>query len=355
MIAFTAAPRIGYETRLNKGRFGDESGHAAAVAALYRNMRHVIVRSGHRSPVAALDRNFFLYDRPILNLCNAVWLDAIADEARREGLGILLTGQMGNLSFSYTGAESLADLLARGRLLRLAKELYLSRREGTRLLSSAAHALGPFLPAPVWQMINRLAGRRLRISDYSLVRADRALALRAEAAAAGLDFSYRPRRDPVATRLWVLGRADPGNYQKGRLAGWGLDARDPTADRRLIELCLSIPVEEYLSEGQSRALARRAFADRLPKVVLQETRKGLQAADWHEGLTAGLEEATVEAGRIAAVPAAASLLDNSRIDRLLREMPEGDWNSPHNVAKYRLGLLRGLSAGSFIRKAIGTN
>ena len=53
-----------------------------------------------------------------------------------------------------------------------------------------------------------------------------------------------------------------------------------------MEYSLGIPTEEYLAKGIPRALARRALADRLPQAVLSEERKGYQAADWHEGLTA---------------------------------------------------------------------
>jgi hypothetical protein len=41
-----------------------------------------------RSPFGGLERNAFLYEMPVLNLCNLVWADAINDEARRQGLAI---------------------------------------------------------------------------------------------------------------------------------------------------------------------------------------------------------------------------------------------------------------------------
>ncbi|HEY0414268.1 MAG TPA: asparagine synthase-related protein [Allosphingosinicella sp.] len=355
VTAYTAVPREGYEAKVPIGRFADEGPHAAAVAALYPNVEHVLVRASGQSPVANLDRNFFAYERPVLNLCNAVWSDAILEDARARGLKVLLTGQMGNMSFSYTGLEQLSALLARGRFVRLARESLLLRRRGTRLLSVVAHAIGPFLPQPLWRGANRLAGRRLDIADYSAIRPERAAELEREAAARGLDFGYRPRRDSVATRLWVLSRVDLGNYQKGALGTWGVDVRDPTADRRLIDLCLAIPPEQYLANGYTRALARRAFADRLPDAVLGETRKGLQAADWHEGLAAGRAEAEEQAGRIGALPAAADILDTEKMAGLLEAWPEGDWNAPGVQAPYRLALLRGLSGGHFIRKASGAN
>jgi hypothetical protein len=60
-------------------------------------------------------------------------------------------------------------------------------------------------------------------------------------------------------------------------------------------------------------------------------------------------------GRIAAVPEAAGLLDTERMARLLREMPTEAWHRDDNMRQYRLALLRGISVGHFIRKAVGSN
>jgi asparagine synthase (glutamine-hydrolysing) len=229
------------------------------------------------------------------------------------------------------------------------------RRRGTRLESVAAHAFGPFLPARLWTAINRLRGRPMTIGDYSAIDDAQADRLRADANAVGLDFSYRPRRDPVGTRLWVMGRVDMGGYNKGHLAGWGIDVRDPTADRALVELCLSIPTQAYMAGGRARALARDAFADRLPRLVLDETRKGYQAADWHEGLAAGRAELEEEVARIAALPEAEGILDTAMLQDLAGEWPDRDWNVGETQMRYRLALLRGVSSGHFLRKASGSN
>jgi asparagine synthase (glutamine-hydrolysing) len=356
VTAFTSVPPEGFEAGLGPSRFADEGVHAAAVAALYPNMEHVLVRTAGQSPVANLDRSFFLYQRPVLNLCNLVWHDAILDDAKRRGLGVLLTGQLGNMSFSYGGLETLAGHLSSGRLLRLARETVALRRRGLPMKSIASHTIGPFLPAGLWQAINRAAGRHYRdIGRFSALRAERAEEVAPKAAARDLDFTFRPWKDPVAMRLWVMGGVDFGNYNKGYLGGWGIDVRDPTADRRLVELCLSIPAEEYLVGGETRAIARRAFSDRLPPIVTRETRKGMQGTDWHQGMIAGWDEVRGEVDRFAEVPEAARSLDTERLKKLLDAPPEGKWNSEEVVAAYRLALLRGVSGGHFIRKAKGVN
>ena len=156
-------------------------------------------------------------------------------------------------------------------------------------------------------------------------------------------------------RLWGLLSTDPGNYNKGVLAGWHIDGRDPTADVRLLEYCLAVPTEQFLHNGTPRALARRALADRLPKLVLEERRRGLQAADWHERLTAVRNCVAAEIDRLDACPPATKALDLPRLHRLVENWPAGGWERDEVYESYGLALTRGISAGHFLRRATGAN
>jgi asparagine synthase (glutamine-hydrolysing) len=354
--AFTSVPREGYDAGGVKNAFADEGPHAAEVAAMYPNMDHVLVRNGG-SPFADLDRMFFVYERPFLNLCNGVWMHRIMDVARQRGHRVLLSGARGNMSFSYDGMPLLAQLLSSGRLLRLMRESLGLVRNGTRVGTVAAQTFGPFMPVPLWQAIGRLRGKASRLTDYSAISQEAAQAFRIaeRGAERGVDFSYRPRGDPLETRLWSLRRVDAGNYNKGSLAGWGVDVRDPTADRRLIEFCIAVPPDQYLRHGIRRALARTAFADRLPARIVDERLKGYQAADWHEGLVGARDELGRELGRIEACGEAGATVDHAAMRGLAETLPEGGWHQPATTQRYRIALLRGVSAGHFIRKAAGSN
>ena len=358
VVAFTAVPREGYEGPELKRQIGDEGPLAAATAALYPNIEHVLIRSGDQSPLENLDRYFYLYDRPALNLCNSVWTSAINAAARDRKITVLLTGQMGNMTISYAGLERLTELVGAGRLLTAWNEAKGIHARGMMTWRGVfAQAFGAFMPAQLWQWLNERAGRKLDVSHYTAINPDnlRTLDLERIARERNLDFSYRPRRNGFETRLWVLRRMDVGNHNKGILGGWGLDQRDPTADRRLIEYCLSVPMEEYLRHGEMRALGHRALSDRLPTAVLEETRKGYQAVDWHEGLTAARTEVEDELRRLAPCAPAARALDLDGMRALLAEWPQDGWERQETISRYRLALLRGLSAGHFLRKACGSN
>jgi asparagine synthase (glutamine-hydrolysing) len=171
----------------------------------------------------------------------------------------------------------------------------------------------------------------------------------------GLDFSYQPKKNGFEARLWAMRRIDRGNYNKGMLAGWGIDHRDPTADRRLVEYCLNAPMEVFNANGETRALAKRALRERVPQAVLSNRRRGYQAVDWHEALTANLGEIEAELNRLSRCAPAARTLDIRRLQGLVENWPSSGWEQQDIQNSYRHALLRGLSAGHFLRKVAPVN
>jgi asparagine synthase (glutamine-hydrolysing) len=359
VTAFTSVPSVDPEAEPGDWRILDEGPLAAATAALYPNVEHVLLRTGHISPFDDFDRSFFLFERPKLNPCNWVWLRQITQEAHDRKLGVVLHGTMGDMTFSYFGLQLLPELLRQGRWIRLAREYAGLRREtGMRLRGFAGHTLGPYLPAGLWgRLKTHFHGYQEDVHFHTAINPQRfaELNLADRAKARDHDLSYRPRKDSFADRKWVLSRTDPGNNNKGTLGGWGVDLRDPTADRRLVEYCLSIPTDKYLVDGVTRAVGKAALRDRLPDAVLDEPKRGYQASDWHIGLTGARASAAIELDLISGCDAAERTLDIKRMKELLEHLPNRDWHDPQVIRAYRLALLRGMSAGHFLRKASGSN
>jgi len=348
VTAFTAAPRAGYAGAPPPGRHGDESPGAAEVAALHDNIDHVILRNSARSPLQDLDRDIAFAGRPPLNPCNHAWINDINRAARARGIAVMLTGDFGNLGLTADGLDALPDLAAQGRWppwWALARAV---RRAGAlRWPGIVAASLEGDPPTALWRALRRLGGQSGRLGDHS--------ALRPElwpAAAPPARTSRRGRAERIVATLTGL---DPAPHAKAALAAFGVDVRDPLTDRRLIEFCLSVPVEQLIADGRTRALARRALADRLPASVLERRTRGYQAADWHEGLTADRATAARDVERLAALPAAAGLLDIERMRRLIAAWPTGGWERDEVIDAYRLALSRGLAVGRFLTHTLRPN
>lgn len=357
VAAFTAVPRAGYDGPVPEGRIGDEGEMAATTAQAYPNVEHVRIATQAGSILDHWDRALYLLDEPMLNPCNFGWWDAIGREAKRRGIGVMLTGMMGNMTISHAGDELFAELFATGRWLRLAREgRQLVRRQSVRIRSIVRDTIGPWVPIPLWQAFQRArGGPATDPGHYTALRSEHIADLARIGRGRQHDFSYRPWRSGFESRLWVLRRVDPGNYRMAALGGHGVDERDPTADRRLIELCLSLPSDFSLRNGVRRALGKAVVADRLPARVIDEPRRGYQAVDWHEGLIAGRAEIESELRALAHNPDVAGLVDLDRLQRSLADLPTAGWERPAVVERYRAAVLRGGSVARFVRRAGGGN
>jgi asparagine synthase (glutamine-hydrolysing) len=354
LVAFTGVPRRGYNGPAVQNRIIDEGPYAAATAALYSNIEHVVVPNEGRSPLADLDRRFFLFDRPVRGICATGWSHSLDNAIRKRKIRVALSGHLGNLGLSYDGAELLPELLRSGRWLQLWREASaLVAAKHLRWRGVLARTFAPWCPPALWAWINKVAlGYAPDLGEFTAIHPSR---LDEVARAQFCDGAFRRWKDSFAMRAHALQTGDPGNYQKGALGASGIDYRDPTADVRLLEFCLGVPTEQFLYNGRFRSLARRALADRLPNNVLEERRRGWQVADWHEDLTAARDCVVEELDRLEACPAAASVLDLPRLRRLAENWPSGGWERSEVFLPYRYTLLRAIAVGHFLRRTTGSN
>jgi asparagine synthase (glutamine-hydrolysing) len=345
VVAFTAAPREGYDGPSPFNRIADESPLAAVTAALYANMEHVLIRSLGKSPLDELDRSFTFFEHPILDSSNLVWHNSINDAARERRLDVLLAADMGNITLSYDGLLLLPELFRQGRLIRWWRESRaIVARRVLRWRGVVARTFGPWVPSEIWTRIERVFhGNSPDLFEFSIHPERLAkLDIRGHRRRLGGDSAFQRRLD-------VLCRVDFGNSNKGILGGWQIDRRDPTADLRLIEFCLAVPTDQFQRDGVTRAIARLALSDRLPRVVLEEPKRGIQAADWHERLTAVRDRVAVELDHFSDCPEAAQALDLERLRTLVENWPSDGWERDQVSVIYRGGLLRAVAIGHFLR------
>jgi asparagine synthase (glutamine-hydrolysing) len=141
---------------------------------------------------------------------------------------------------------------------------------------------------------------------------------------------------------------DPGVNNGAAAAGWQIEQRDPTLDKRIFEFCFGIPIEQYLVGGQSRSIIRRAMEGRLPESTLRRTTRGLQAADWYLTVGAARPQLSAELTRIERSPLVRHVLDTARLRSLLDTWPETGYHTSRVSDAWHLALTRGMAAGSFL-------
>ena len=138
-------------------------------------------------------------------------------------------------------------------------------------------------------------------------------------------------------------------------AAFGIDMRTPAFDRRLIELCLGIPDDQYRRKGRERWLIRRAMKDRLPDSVLSNTKRGYQAADWFPRMTLEREQIAAEVKRLTGNPEVSSIIDMQRLTEVVDGWPEREPLVFSAEQRLLLWIPEALATANFIERVSGVN
>ena len=285
--AFYSAPMAGFISDLPPSRVADETPYVEAVAEKAGNIDVTCCRSEGIHPLSDTERFLTLFEQPYKNFNNAFWIDRILSEAGSRGIGVMLTGQAGNFTVTWGRMPHYARSLVRSgqwSLFLKDSRAFADRWRYPRLKTLGGMAKGA-LPGNIQEAIHHLRHARKDIQDRR---------------------PFIPVMDPFEYRQQFLNPAVFGQlgsfFSKMGLAHH-LVVRDPTADRRVIDFCLSVPERQYVLHAQQRSLVRRSMAGILPdKVRLNETIRGEQSADWRHRLHPvwpRIEEEILDIGKLA--------------------------------------------------------
>jgi asparagine synthase (glutamine-hydrolysing) len=348
LLAFTAAPRPGFDGAVPRGRVADETAWAIETAAMHPNMDHEVVR-GEGSVLSELSDGRAMREEPLRMVCNNLWWRAIHDAARVHGATVLLVGEAGNMTISAGGIYHLSELVRDRRWVTwLAEARALVGRSDARWRGVLAASFGPWMPQSLWSALNRtFLGESGRVGPAFILGDYWREKLASRPAPAKLET--RSPKDLRAYSFWAMQSLSPGISRKESLARWGVDERDPTADRRIVEFCLSLPPEVLLSNGVTRAIARRALSDRVPQSVLSNRLRGLQSADWYERMSQA--EARTALEQVQDCEAVRRVVNVPKLHQLIAEWPSEGWDRSSVIRDYRGTVLRTLAAATFIKRA----
>lgn len=196
-------------------------------------------------------------------------------------------------------------------------------------------------------LMKRVRGNSNDMFEYSMIRQE-------FAQHHGLSSSFAmernieyPHNRPL--RTYYLRRPEIGNTREAFRRLTGVSRLDPTADRRVVEYCLSVPVEYYCEKGVPRSLIRNAMIGRLPEQVRTERRRGLQAADFPIHFEREREEALAELARMKKVDLAVRALDLEKLEQMMHW--SGEQIAAHGgMMCYWPKILRAFSLGRFLRR-----
>ncbi|WCM28756.1 asparagine synthase-related protein [Sphingomonas sp. QA11] len=361
LLGLTSVPEAGWDGIEPPSVFGDERHHVAALAAMYPALETETLDAAGLSFDHKLSAMFLMAGASPRNAMNLHWIHALRARAKAQGCDVLLLGALGNLSFSFDGKGAFPSWLARGRWLRLARELNAVRGDRSLARTFASQALLPFMPDALYR---RWAGRHSAgdgdaLDSWCPLDPDyaREMAVQDRAREMGHDVSFRALRSSRAYRIAGFGNSmsEFGDIRQGLDLIHGIPSRDPTAYRPLVELCIGIPDDQYLRGGRNRWLARRMLRGRIPDMVLNETRRGRQAADWSVRIARDRDALIDELAALAKNPAMARRLDLPKLRTALENWTPDSAGNRDSINLIQHALPRAITAARFIRFVEGSN
>jgi asparagine synthase (glutamine-hydrolysing) len=286
LVSYTAVPTPDLPRVERPGWDSDDTPYARETASLHDNVDQRFVSAGGRCVLDLLPDFHRRACTPTKSIANFLWLEPITTSVRQNGGRVLLLGEMGNGTISWPGVGAIGQVLALARR-------FLPRRFVQ-------------LPPP---------------RSVSLLRAERHPSLRLRG---GI---YAERRGTRAH--WAAFITTPLNvWWPDPAAQWGVEWRDPTADRRLIETLLRYPLHAFRTGGRERGLARALAAGLLPDRVRLRRTRGAQLPEGPSLIALHAKRYRAALEEMHRSPECRELLDFPAIQRALDVIAAGSLDGP---------------------------
>jgi asparagine synthase (glutamine-hydrolysing) len=159
-----------------------------------------------------------------------------------------------------------------------------------------------------------------------------------------------PRGFSRDTRRMFASGAAQAEIDAAMAARYGIETRDPTADRDLVEVAVTQPEWWRRNGGVGRKICRTAMRDLLPTEIVDRESLGAQQPEWFDRLTCGRAEVLDELDAMRSHPASCEVIDVAKLDRLAKAWPDRNDSADNQVIyDYQLALPRAIVVSRYLR------
>ncbi len=362
LSSFTEVPHKGFKEINSKYHHSNEIPYVQAMGRIYPNLDLNFIRTDGTIFLDDLDTFFDAAEMPFMNTSNRVWIESIFKQAQEQNIRVLLSGVGGNLTMSWDGKGLLSYLFRKGKWLSLFSQACHIGRENSQ---STAHVLTSQLLFRVLPLsFKRNALKIVQKEDpilklahpwraYSPILPEFFRAQRVEERARKKNHDFYFISRPFNFCHWRQSKLTPllqsyPNYFSGYQALFGIEERFPAYDSRIVEFCLSLPEDQFMRKGDSRSFIKRAMKDKLPQEILQNTKRGLQSADYLERLYQARVRILNEIKIMEKYKFIQSVIDLKRMMRLAENISLANRDQIQIRYDYMDVLQMGLMAGKFL-------
>ena len=255
----------------------DESDGVKAFCSHFPNIIPTFISCEGENVWTYIDEWCDYLEIPCKSLVNHVWIHDSLKELSQKGIKTVLTGGYGNNTISYGDMERNAYLLIKhGRFLEAYKQLIkhaefmkISKKKYLKYFFTEIKALKSDIHINFDDK-----GFRKDLAEKYNIRHDWEELFKSEGVL--LKTTKQFRNCVISSHLFqligVINTKD-GLYH-------GLVLRDPTMDKRMLELCLELPYECFAWNGVERRLVREYLSDYVPEEIRYDVRhRGRQSGD----------------------------------------------------------------------------
>ncbi|MFN8579077.1 MAG: asparagine synthase-related protein, partial [Candidatus Sericytochromatia bacterium] len=237
-------------------RFGDEKPYIESTVKASGNIEPIYLNSENISVLEGMIKTNDVLNSPIHAGVNAYWLVDIMKTSSSDEFGAILTGEHGNATISFSGYE---DTLSVNYLY---NQIGLKRIVKKKLIKPIVKAISPNL----YRYLKKEP--EISLETYSYINPELFDEIRNEMKKIDhddkFDFKFSSHQEMCLKIL--MPSANPRCYFGGTFSDYyGIEMRDPTADKRVIEYILTIPNEIFFSkDGNNKQIIRKMMKNKLP-------------------------------------------------------------------------------------------
>jgi asparagine synthase (glutamine-hydrolysing) len=316
MTAYLSVPEPGLACETRTGWEVDDSPYAEDVARLHDNLRLVKITPGRNGTLEIVPGTHASSRTPVRNGANQIWLLKACLASQAAGVRVMLNGGKGNATISQSGDGFLRDLILRlkwGEVIRQANAR--AKTAGENAWRAIAREMLGDKGRRALQLLGLLPKQPKRFGAALFTAEFRA------AHTASLETFAQPLSTRQGQVNFMMGPSK--QWAADAMAQWGIEMRDPTGDRRLIECLLGFPLAAFSLAGWPRGLAREMGRDRIPDTVRLRRTRGEQVPEFASlvALNAAGYRAALETAQGSA--SFRSIFDMERVHDLLERVCDG--------------------------------
>lgn len=291
---FSSVPFKYYENWLPTSRIADEREQIEIIADRYKNIDLNFCDSSGINSVNSIEKLLAIAEQPYKIVENFFWVNELSAKAAEVGCTVLLDGQFGNITVSFGDMDTyLYTKYKQRRWISFLKAVRdYSKNYNYPFKDTLKYYIKSMLSDETLNLYRKLRGRNIvNYENENLAAVNPELADKC-----GVDEKFKllglgkyfSRQDMEAVHSFLtkpIVYSQTGAIETKISLAHGIAKRDPTRDKRVIEFCASLPLEQFVYKGQERSLIRRAMKGILPdEIRLNNSSRGQQSADWVQRL-----------------------------------------------------------------------